>query len=60
MPKAAAAVIRDQSPPLMMLGIICALLFNAGLLAVSPFVRVGFFPSAFASTPNATLRRDLQ
>ena len=44
MPKAAAAVIRDQSPPLMMLGIIYALLFNAGLLAVSPLFTSGSFP----------------
>ena len=44
MPKAAAAVIRDQSPPLMMLGIIYAMLFNAGLLAVSPLFASGSFP----------------
>jgi hypothetical protein len=45
MPKAAAAVIRDQSPPLMMLGIIYALLFNAGLLAASPLFASGSFPA---------------
>jgi hypothetical protein len=44
MPNLAAAVIRDQSPPLMMLGIIYALLFNAGLLAVSPLLASGSFP----------------
>src|SRR4030088_833274 len=44
MPKAAAVVIRDQSPPLMMLGIIYALLFNAGLLAASPLFASGSFP----------------
>jgi len=44
MPKDAAAVIRDQSPPLMTLGIIYALLFNAGLLAVSPLFAAASFP----------------
>lgn len=44
MPKVAPAVIRNQSPPLMMLGIIYALLFNAGLLAVSPLFAAGSFP----------------
>jgi len=45
MPKTAGAVIRDQSPPLMPLGIIYALLFNAGLLAVSPLFASGSFPA---------------
>src|SRR5579859_2367962 len=49
MPNVAPAVIRDQSPPLMMLGIIYALLFNAGLLAVSPLFASGSFP-----TPSST------
>ena len=44
MPEVAASVTRDQSPPLMMLGIIYALLFNAGLLAVSPLFASGSFP----------------
>ena len=44
MPEVAASVTRDQSPPLMMLGIIYALLFNAGLVAVSPLFASGSFP----------------
>jgi hypothetical protein len=44
MPEVAASVTRDQSPPLMMLGIIYALLFNAGPLAVSPLLATGSFP----------------
>jgi hypothetical protein len=52
MPKVAPAVIRDQSPPLMMLGIIYALLFNAGLLAVSPLFASGSFPVPSSSAPQ--------
>jgi hypothetical protein len=52
MPKVAPAVIRDHSPPLMMLGIIYALLFNAGLLAVSPLFASGSFPVPSSSTPQ--------
>jgi hypothetical protein len=44
MSEVAASVTRDQSPPLMMLGIIYTLLFNAGLLAVSPLFASGSFP----------------
>jgi hypothetical protein len=39
MPNVAPAVIRDRSPPPMMLGITYALPFNAGLPAVSPYSR---------------------
>jgi hypothetical protein len=49
MPETAATVTRDQSPPLMMLGIIYALLFNAGLLAVSPLFASGSFPTPSSS-----------
>jgi len=44
MPNVAPAVIRDRSPPLMMLGITYALPFNAGLLAISPLFAAGSFP----------------
>jgi hypothetical protein len=54
MPKVAPAVIRDHSPPLMMLGIIYALLFNAGLLAVSPSFASGSFPVPSSSTPRSS------
>jgi hypothetical protein len=44
MSEVAAPVTRDQSPPLMMLGIFYAVLFNAGLVVVSPLFASGSFP----------------
>lgn len=52
MSELAASVTRDQSPPLMMLGIIYAVLFNAGLLAVSPLFASGSFPVPASSAEH--------
>jgi hypothetical protein len=50
MSEGTAPVTRDQSPPLMMLGIFYAVLFNAGVVAVSPLFASGSFPVPTSST----------